>query len=273
MDFSAISGGGPGMAALGLILAGVVAGLAAGTLGVGGGIVLVPALYLVLGDFGVAEGSRLALAAGTGFAAMIPAALAVADVHRKAGTLDLAGAKRRALAVGLGAAFGTAALCVTPRIVPVSAFAAAALFSAVLLFAVKDGRAWLKRPPGRWADALLGLVGGFTGIGESAVAAPGWALAAVDPRKAEGTAAALDALIGTVGALVAVGLGWGARGLPDYSYGYVNLAAFAVAAPAMFLAATFAAPLSATLRASRLRKVFALFVLVSAGNLIWTALG
>ncbi len=273
MDFSTISGGGPGMAALGLILAGVVAGLAAGTLGVGGGIVLVPALYLVLGDFGVAEGSRLALAAGTGFAVMIPAALAAADVHRKAGTLDFAFVKRRALPAGIGAALGGAALCVAPRIAPVSAFAAVALFSAVLLFAVKDGRAWLKRPPGRWADALLGLFGGFTGIGASPLAAPGWALSAAEPLKAEGAAAALDALIGAVGALILVGLGWGARGLPDYSYGYVNLAAFAVAAPAMFLAATFTAPLSATLKASRLRKVFALFVLVSAGNLIWTALG
>ena len=48
-----------------LLLAGAVAGLLAGLLGVGGGIVIVPALYHIFGYLGIDDSVRMHLAVGT----------------------------------------------------------------------------------------------------------------------------------------------------------------------------------------------------------------
>jgi uncharacterized protein len=273
MDWSIFgSGTDTGTLALGLVLAGVAAGLAAGTLGIGGGLVLVPALYIVLGDFGTAEGARMAVAAGTGLAAMVPAALSVLQYHRQQNQFAWPVFRRTLPWLIGGTLIGGAALCIAPHKVVVIAFGAIALVAAALLFVVKDGRTWLKTPPKNWTLLPLALIGAFTGAGMSAITTPGLLLCETVPQKSAAQGAGFDAVVGLCGAAVAAAIGWGARGLPDHSFGYVNLAAFAVAAPTMFLAATFTAPHSARIDTAKLRKILALFVLLSAGKMLWTAL-
>src|SRR5580692_1443378 len=72
----AIPPGDLGVLALGLIIAGVVGGLVAGVLGIGGGIVMVPVLYHVLATLGLDESIRMHVAVGTSLTSAIPAALA-----------------------------------------------------------------------------------------------------------------------------------------------------------------------------------------------------
>ena len=57
--------------ALALLATGVVAGILAGLLGVGGGIVMVPVLYYVFGMFDVEQAVRMHMAVGTSLTAMI----------------------------------------------------------------------------------------------------------------------------------------------------------------------------------------------------------
>lgn len=274
MDFSIFgSGTDIGTLALGLVLAGVLAGLAAGTLGVGGGLILVPALYVVLSDFGTAEGSRMAVAAGTALAAMVPAALMLLHRHLQHNECDLPALRRTAPWIAVAAAGGAALLCIAPYPVVVIAFAVVALAAAVLLFLVKDGRAWLRHAPGRIASAALALIGAFTGTGLSAVAVPGLHLSGATPQRAAAFGAGYDAIAGTVGAIVAVIVGWGAQGVPDRTYGYVNLSALAVVAPAMFIAATFTAPFAAQIDTARLRKLCAAFLLFGAAKMLMAVWG
>ena len=54
--------------AVGVSASGLVAGVVAGMLGVGGGIVLVPVLYQALGIIGVDESVRMPIAVGTSLA-------------------------------------------------------------------------------------------------------------------------------------------------------------------------------------------------------------
>ncbi len=76
--------------ALALVLVGVVAGTAAGLLGVGGGIIMVPAMVMFVGiPAAVAKGSSLAV--------IIPTAIVGTQRNRKKGNVDL----RIALLVGL----------------------------------------------------------------------------------------------------------------------------------------------------------------------------
>ena len=74
MNFLA-GGGDVGTLALGLVIAGVVSGLVAGTLGVGGGIVIVPVMYHVLAAWGVPEDLRMHIAVGTSLAVIVPTSL------------------------------------------------------------------------------------------------------------------------------------------------------------------------------------------------------
>lgn len=274
MDFSIFgSGTDIGTLALGLILTGVLAGLAAGTLGICGGLLLVPTLYVVLSDFGTHEGSRMAVAAATGLVAMGPTAALLLLEHHKKNEIDWAMLKRLAPVAAIGAALGSAALCIAPGIVAVIAFAVVAALAAVLLIVVKDGRVWLRKAPGRWAAGLLALMGSVSGTGISPIAVPGLTLSRVPPRQAGALGTGLDAIAAIVAAIVAIAIGWGAHGLPENSLGYVNVTAFAVAAPTMFLATVFTAPYAVQVDASRLRKLCAAYVLFCAGKMIWTVVG
>ena len=70
--FPGISHSDLGVFALGLLITGVLSGLAAGMLGVGGGIVIVPILYHVLTLLGVDESVRMQVAVATSLATIVP---------------------------------------------------------------------------------------------------------------------------------------------------------------------------------------------------------
>ena len=71
------SSGDLGVLALGLVIAGLVGGLVAGMLGVGGGIVVVPVLYHVMATLGVDQSVRMHVAIGTSLACAVVGLFAV----------------------------------------------------------------------------------------------------------------------------------------------------------------------------------------------------
>lgn len=82
-----------------LLVAGVGAGFLAGLLGVGGGILMVPAMVLLLGfEQHVAQGTSLVV--------IIPAALAGSITHHRKGSFALRDAATLALGGVLGAVIG-----------------------------------------------------------------------------------------------------------------------------------------------------------------------
>ena len=96
-----------GTLALGLVIAGVVSGLTAGMLGVGGGIVVVPVLYHVLSLIGVDESVRMHLAIGTSLATIIPTAFASVQAHNKKGAVDWTLLRRWLVPMLIGVAIGS----------------------------------------------------------------------------------------------------------------------------------------------------------------------
>jgi len=71
-----------------LLLAGAVAGVLAGLLGVGGGIVIVPALYHIFGYLGIDDSVRMHLAVGTSLATIIPTSIRSVLAHHERGSFD-----------------------------------------------------------------------------------------------------------------------------------------------------------------------------------------
>jgi uncharacterized protein len=273
MDFSFLSGPTDGgTLAAGLLIAGAAAGLAAGTLKIGGGLVAVPALFIAFSEMGVAEEARMPLAVATALASSLPTALAFLHKHWREKTVDWSYVRRRGWTMATVALIGGAAAAVVPALYAVAIFAFVALAVAAWLIVCKaDARVRAFAPAGagpRAVHLLAGALGAFTGIGAATLCTPYLTRAGAE-ENVIAAGAALDVAVAAAGAVALALCGLAFRDLPGYSLGFVNLAAFAVIAPTMFLAAGFAAAHVGTARISALRKVYALFVLVTAGKMVW----
>ena len=104
---TALGGGDLGTLALGLVIAGVVSGLVAGMLGVGGGIVIVPVMYHVLAVINVPEDLRMHVAVGTSLATIIPTSISSLRAHNKKGVVDWDLLKRWAAPMLIGVLAGS----------------------------------------------------------------------------------------------------------------------------------------------------------------------
>src|SRR5476651_181686 len=106
--FAGASGSELGTFALGLVIAGVVGGLVAGMLGVGGGIVIVPVLYHVLDLMGIDPGVRMHIAVGTSLATIIPTSFSSTRSHDRKGAVDWELLRRWAVPMVVGVMIGSA---------------------------------------------------------------------------------------------------------------------------------------------------------------------
>lgn len=270
------SNGELGTLALGLVIAGVVGGLVAGMLGVGGGIVVVPILYHVLSLLGVDESVRMHVAIGTSLATIIPTSFSSVTAHNRKGAVDWDLLRRWAAPMVVGVLIGSALAGFASGRALSLVFAGVALPVALhLAFGGEERRLADHLPRGAAGLALPAFIGGVStmmGIGGGTVGVPAMTLCGVPIHRAVGTASAFGVIISIPGTLGAIAAGWHAHGLPPYSLGYVNLLGFALIAPASYLMAPIGAHWAHELDRKRLRILFAAFIAITAGRMLWDAL-
>jgi uncharacterized membrane protein YfcA len=261
-----------GTLGLGLLMAAAAAGLFSGVLGRGAGLILLPALFLVARATGLPLEKALPLAIGTSFACLVPLTLNTLAAqkydHAKMGALRMAMLLGVAAAVVLTTAIG-------PGLWLIALIAATALAAVVLTLAGWNGRSG-PGPHGIAGSAtafVCGLVPGLTGLSGASLTTPALMLWGMERKQAAGIAAELAVVVTVAGALVALAIGWNAPGLPKYSYGYVNLLAFGIAAPVAFVANLIAAHYADMLEAKKLRLLFAAFVAFSVVRMVWSVVG
>ena len=92
---------------LALVGTGVFAGVLAGLLGVGGGIVIVPVLFFLFQSFGVSSESAMLVATATSLATIIPTSISSIRSHNKKGNVDFALLKRWAVFILIGVMGGS----------------------------------------------------------------------------------------------------------------------------------------------------------------------
>ena len=266
-----------GAFALGLVIAGVVGGLIAGMLGVGGGIVIVPVLYHVLAGLGFDESLRMHLAVGTSLATIIPTSISSLNAHSKKGTVDWVLLKRWIVPMIAGVAIGTALASYVNGHTLGLIFGTVALpVAANMAFGKEDWQLADKLPegPGGWAIAGgIGWLSSMMGIGGGTLGVPIMSHCNYPIHRAVGTASVFGVII-SIPATVGMAFGgWGAPGLPPYSLGYVNLLGFILIAPVSVLMAPAGAHLAHMMDRRRLKLVFALFIAVTAIRMLWDVLG
>lgn len=107
---------------------GLLTGFLSGLLGIGGALVVMPALYLLLPMLGVPASSVPHMAAGTSLLAMIPTALAAALAHHRRGCLHGRWLQRMAPGMVVGAIAGAVMIGLLRGPVLSMMFAAQALY-------------------------------------------------------------------------------------------------------------------------------------------------
>jgi len=253
-----------GVLAVALLATGLVAGIIAGLLGVGGGIVIVPVLYYMFTALKMDPSVLMHVAVGTSLATILATGASSARAHYSRGSVDMDLLKRWWWAIALGVVAGaTLAGNMSGGALTLIFGVVALLVSANMMFR-KDGSALADQLPGTPVKEILGIIiGGISvmmGIGGGTLGVPILTLFNYPIRRAVGTAAAIGLIIAVPGTLMSVYFGWGADGRPPFSLGYVNLIGFFLIIPASTYAAPLGAKIAHTIDPSKLKLIFALFL-------------
>jgi len=249
---------------------GIVAGILAGMLGIGGGVVIVPALIFILGlhDFPVEYVVMTAVATSLCTIIFTSISAARAQIQRKA--VDWGIFKRWSLTVVLGSFLsGFIAARIPPQVLEIGIACFLLLVSLIML------SRWVPDPsrkmPGTAGTSGLGLfsgaLSGLAGIGGGNVMVPLMVFFNTPMQRAVATSSALGfplALVGTIGYAIS---GWGAS-ITEWSAGYVYLPAAACIALFTVITAPIGVALSHRIPAATLKRGFGAFLLLVAGRML-----
>jgi uncharacterized protein len=262
MDFSALLP----VAAL-LLCAGLLGGLVAGLLGVGGGIILVPVLEALLGTLGVPVEWRMHVAVATSMSTVIPTAISSSRAHHARGATDWNLIRHWAPGLMSGGLAGSLLAASASGALLTGMFALAALLIALKMYLPFDHWRIRERLPlglgGNLISGLIATVSAMLGIGGGMLGVPAMTLLGQPLHRAVGTATLFGLLIGapaTIGYLFArPGVA-----LPGFTVGLVSVLGFALIAPASVLMAPLGAKLAHTLSRRALSQAFAAFLFIVA---------
>lgn len=260
--------------ALGMLACGAVAGVLAGMLGVGGGIVIVPVLYTVLGFLGVDPDIQMHIAVGTSLATIIPTSISSSRAHNSRGAVDFSLVKTWAIAIVIGAVVGIAVAGQVKSPSLTTVFAVVALIVALNMLGNPNGKSiWQKLPSGFLSQPIAIGIGGFSvvmGIGGGTLSVPILTLFNYPIHRAVGTAALFGLLISLPGTIGFIYNGWGHENLPIASFGYVNLIGLALISPVTMLFAPLGAKIAHSISKKSLRVAFGIFLLITSIRMFYS---
>lgn len=251
---------------------GAVAGLVAGLLGVGGGLIIVPVLAAMFIRQGIADPVVMHLAIGTSLASIIFTSMSSVWAHHLRQSVRWRDVGRLAPGIVIGAWLGAAIADTLPSAGLRKFFGLFELYVAIqMTFKIKP--APHRDLPGRagmlGVGGLIGTISSVVGIGGGSFTVPFLSWCNVPMREAVGTSAACGIPIAVAGAAGFVVAGWGAADLPANSLGYVYLQALLGIVSASILFAPLGARLAHWLPADRLKQVFALLLYLLAAYMLF----
>ncbi|MFG1480807.1 sulfite exporter TauE/SafE family protein [Xanthobacter sp. V4C-4] len=258
---------------LALVAGGVLTGLIAGLLGIGGGGVMVPVLYQVFAVMGVDEDVRMQLCVGTSLAIIIPTAIASYRAHGKTGAVLPGVVKQWRIPAIAGIITGSAIAAWVPGWVLQAAFALiVGTLGLKSLVGRNDWRLGETLPDARGMAVygfFIGLASALVGVSGGGIATNILLLYGVPIHAAVATSAGIGVFIPIPGVIGYAVAGWPHLGaLPPLSIGYVSLLGFALMAPLAALLAPVGARLAHRLSRRHLEIGFGTFLLLVAARFV-----
>ncbi len=249
--------------------AAAVAGFMAGLLGVGGGIIMVPALYYAFTvlDFDIV--TRMHLSVGTSLAIIIPTSIISTKTHMEYDAVDFKMVKSFGIFILFGVVGGTflAVNLKTPALVLF--FSIFAFVVGLFFIFVREKLMENPKKISNFVKNISGIIIGFIsvplGIGGGSLMVPFMRTFGYDIRKSIGTAAAVGFLIAVSGSITMI---TGGKIIDNVStplsLGYINLLGFIVFVPVTMIMARIGARAVYKIDKKLLSKIFGTFLIIVA---------
>lgn len=255
-----------------LMAIGAIAGVLAGLLGVGGGIVLVPAFFYAFGLLGYDGPHLMQLCLATSLATIVVTSLRSVHSHNKKGAVDWDILKTWAPGIVIGAALGV--LLVSRLGSEVLQLIFAGLAMVVGLYMLSGRSSWRlgeAMPTGVLRAAMspvIGFLSVLMGIGGGSFGVPLMTLFGRPIHRAVATAAGFGVLIAVPAVIGFLLLDLPDTARPPLTIGAVNLVAFVLVIAMTLLTAPFGARLAHSMSPGPLKRVFGGFLILVALNMI-----
>ena len=247
--------------------AAAVAGFMAGLLGVGGGIIMVPALYYAFTvlDFDIV--TRMHLSVGTSLAIIIPTSIISTRTHMEYNAVDFKMVKSFGIFILLGVIAGTflAVNLKTPALVLF--FSIFAFIVGLFFIFIREKIMENPKKISNFVKNISGIIIGFIsvplGIGGGSLMVPFMRTFGYDIRKSIGTAAAVGFLIALSGTITMI---IGGNIIDNvntpFSLGYINILGFIVFVPVTMIMARIGAKAVYKINKNLLSKIFGTFLII-----------
>lgn len=253
-----------------LLGAGLIAGILSGLLGIGGGIVLVPALLFILAGY-VPPELLMKVALATSLAT-IPFTSAFATLQQhKAGNSNFGKVKQLVGGVAVGGVLGGITASMMPGTVLKAVFCLFALYVGTQMFLNKQPKFKLSFNPRSAAGAgvVTGAMSSWVGIGGGNILVPFLNSTGEDMKKAAGITspvAVVVAIFASAGyAIAASQMSMHVAGV----YGFVHFAAFALIVATSLIGVFFGVRLAGKVSALTLKRVFAVLLLATGTKILF----
>jgi uncharacterized membrane protein YfcA len=254
---------------------GVIVGIIAGLLGIGGGVVIVPILVFVFTAQGFPGQHMMQIALATSLGSIIFTSVSSFMSHHRHGAVRWEVVRGITLGILIGTFSGTwLAAQLSTRALKI-------FFACFLYYVAATMLSNFKPKPTRQLPGLLGLNGvglaigvisSLVGIGGGALSIPFMMWCNVPVHHAIGTSAAIGFPIAIAGTLGYILNGLSTADLPTPHIGYLYIPALFGIAFFSFFTAPYGARLAHKTPVVTLKRIYAVFLIIIATRIIWGAL-
>jgi uncharacterized membrane protein YfcA len=253
------------LAVLGISAA--VAGFMAGLLGVGGGIIMVPALYYAFTVLDFELATRMHLSVGTSLAIIVPTSIISTKTHMEHGAVDFKMVKSFGIFILIGVILGTFLVVNLNTPTLVLFFSIFAFMIGLFFIFLREELVENPKKIPELVKNISGVVIGFfsvpLGIGGGSLMVPFMRTIGYNIRKSIGTAAATGILIATSGTITMIISGKIIDNInTPFSFGYINLLGFIVFVPVTMVMARLGAKAVYKIDKKLLSKIFGTFLII-----------
>jgi uncharacterized membrane protein YfcA len=255
-----------------LLVIGGIAGILAGLLGVGGGIVLVPAFYYAFTGLGYDNPQIMQVCLATSLATIIFTSIRSVMSHHKKGAVEWPILQSWAPGIVIGAVIGVLVAAGLRSDTLVLLFGILAIF--IGLYMAFGNATWRlgDKMPGLLGRSIFSPIVGFLsvlmGIGGGSFGVPLMTLHGVAIHRAVATAAGFGLIIALPSVIAFMIKQPPAGGSPPFMIGYVNYAAFFVVICMTMLTAPIGVSIAHRMDPKPLKRVFAVFLILVALNML-----
>lgn len=258
------------------LAAGAFAGICAGLFGVGGGMIIVPALVWIFTAYGYSPEIIAHLAVGTSLATIIVTSISSLTAHNKRGGVRWDVWKNMAIGLVVGSILGAAVAEQIHGLMLQALIGAGALLVAFKMLFLPNkenlGKPLPSAPVQVGAGSGIGMASAIFGIGGGSLTVPFLTWAGLPMRQAVGTSAACGLPIALAGAAGFAWFGQNVAELPEGAVGFVHVIGFICISFASFITAKLGAKWAHQLPAATLKKGFGILLLVAGSQLLWSGL-